>query len=86
MVFIGMKNNNKIFTYLTNVYGYKNSVAYNFVNEYNKSVVEKELYMADQNVKGISFHELDNSFIFSKVKTSPSFSVNKGKSKALKIT
>ena len=48
-----MKKNNKIFTYLTNVYGYKNSVAYNFVNEYNKSVVEKELYMADQNVKGI---------------------------------
>ena len=51
-----------------------------------KKKKEKELYMADQNVKGISFHELDNSFIFSKVKTSPSFSVNKGKSKALKIT
>lgn len=74
------------FTYLTNVYGYKNSVASNFVKEYNKSVVEKELYMADQSVKGISFHELDNSFIFSKAKAPSSFTVNKGKSKTLKIT
>ncbi|RGI13982.1 hypothetical protein DXD06_08510 [Roseburia sp. TF10-5] len=87
-------------TYLSDVYGYSSSVAYNFVKKYNKLATETYQngwssegegiwVILDKNgneSKAIKFHKLNASSIFSKAKAPSSFSVNKGKSKALKIT
>ena len=87
-------------THLSDVYGYSSSVAYNFVKKYNKLATETYQngwssegggiwVILDKNgneSKAIKFHKLNASSIFSKAKAPSSFSVNKGKSKALKIT
>lgn len=87
------------FTYLSDVYGYSSSVAYNFVKKYNKLATEtyQNGWSSDGGIwvildkngnesKAIKFHKLNASSIFSKAKAPSSFSVNKGKSKALKLS
>jgi len=80
--------------------GYSSSAAYNFVKKYNKLATETYQngwssegggiwVILDKNgneSKAIKFHKLNASSIFSKAKAPSAFSVNKGKSKALKIT
>lgn len=86
-------------TYLSDVYGYSSSVAYSFVKKYNKLAAEtyqngscsdgKIWVIVDKNgnhSKAIKFHKLNASSALSKAKAPSSLSVNKGKSKMLKLS
>ncbi len=86
-------------TYLSDVYGYSSSVAYNFVKNYNKLAAEtyqngscsdgKIWVIVDKNgnhSKAIKFHKLNAFSALSKAKAPSSLSVNKGKSKMVKIS
>lgn len=86
-------------TYLSDVYGYGSSAAYNFVKTFNKLATEtyqngscadgKIWVIKDKNghdSKSIKFHKLNSSSALSKAKTPSSLSINKGKSKVLKIS